>query len=419
MFACVHASHANLFRLANSFSPEVECTSVDTVIFSIDGLERLIGSPHEIAAEISRQGAALGIIHGGLAIAHNPDTAFLIARHVRGITIVPQGHEADFLSDIPVSALGTTPKMLETFELWGIQTLGALAALPETGLAERLGQEGVRLHQLAWGKLQRTFRVFSPQKKFIKRFGLEYPIDLLERLLFVISSILHDLTSDLRHHGQATNRLRLVLELETGSRYERIQEFSTPLHDAAVLLKVIQVDLEAHSPKGAVTGVQIELTPVPPQILQHGLFAPSCPAPQKLQLALTRITKLVGEDNVGSAVLLNTHRPDAFVMNRFSASKSTTEAEIAPTSLQSAFRIFRPARSAVVQVKEDRPAHVAASGIRGEVAISSGPWRSSGEWWADTCWARDEWDIELREGGIYRIYFRLDTRNWLIDGVYD
>src|SRR5689334_8595624 len=105
MFACVHAQNENIFRLASSFSPIVEHTSLDTVIFSVDGLERLIGNLHEIASAISRQGASLGIIQGGLAIAHNPDTAFLIARNVRGITIVPQGQEADFLSDISVSAL--------------------------------------------------------------------------------------------------------------------------------------------------------------------------------------------------------------------------------------------------------------------------------------------------------------------------
>jgi protein ImuB len=419
MFACVHANSGNLFRLASSFSPVVEHTTIDTVIFSINGLERLIGTAHEIASEISRQGAALHIMQGGLAIAHNPDTAFLIATNVRGATIIPPGHEADFLCDLPVSAFPTNQEILETLERWGIETLGGLAALPEIGLAERFGEEGVRLRRLALGQTQRPLRVFSPEKQFVKRLELEYPIDLIERLLFVISSILHDLAGSLRHHGLATNRLKVVLELENGSRYERVQEFPAPFHEPLVLLKMVQVDLEAHPPKSAIVAVRIALNPVPPQTLQHGLFAPSYPAPQKLQLGLTRIAGLVGKSNVGSPSLLNTHRPDAFVVNPFSPPKTTIEPEVSAVSFKTAFRIFRPALSAVVELKKDKPAHVAASGIRGAVSTSSGPWRSSGEWWTDTYWARDEWDVELNTGGTYRIYFKLDTRNWLIEGVYD
>jgi protein ImuB len=426
MFACVHAKHGDLFSLASSFSPAVEQTTPDTVVFSIDGLEKLIGTPHQIASEICRQGAALGMAQGSLAIADDPDTAVLIVRNIRGVTIVPAGEEAEQLADLPVEtlqgveALDAVPEIVETFERWGIRTLGALAALPEVGLAERFGEEGVRLHRLALGRTRRILRLSTPENKFEKRVELEYSIDLLEPLLFVVSSILHELTDKLTHHGLSANRLDLILELENGASHERTQEFGVPLHEPVPLLKLVQVDLEAHPPAAAVVAVRIELNPVPPQTLQHRLFAPSHPAPQKLQLVLTRIAGLVGEHNVGSALLLNTHRPDAFVMQPFSPPKLVRNAPAPPNrSLQIAFRLFRPALSAAVHVKEERPTRVAASGIRGIVLTASGPWRSSGEWWTDTRWARDEWDIDLSDGGIYRIYFRLDSRNWFVEGVYD
>ena len=84
-----------------------------------------------------------------------------------------------------------------------------------------------------------------------------------------------------------------------------------------------------------------------------------------------------------------------------------------------AFRMFRPALPAAVQVSDDRPAQVAAAAIRGRVRSASGPWRSSGEWWAETRWTRDEWDVDLSNGGVYRVYCRLDSRNWFVEGVYD
>jgi protein ImuB len=259
-----------------------------------------------------------------------------------------------------------------------------------------------------------------PRKKFEKRIELDYSVEQLDQLLFVISSILHELTGDLNRHGLAANRLNLFLELENDSHHQRRQEFAMPLREPQMLLKIVQVDLENHPPRAAIVAVRIELHPVPPQTLQHGFFTPSHPAPQKLQLALTRIAGLVGEHNVGSALLLNTYRPDAFSVKTFRPPKSVDTAPVPSNRfLQIAFRIYRPALPAGVRTKDDRPMQIAAAGIRGNVLTASGPWRSSGEWWADTHWDRDEWDIDLSNGGVYRIYCRRDSRDWFVEGVYD
>src|SRR5580692_6748177 len=103
MFACVHSTHGDLLALASSFSPAVERTSPEAVVFSIAGLGRLMGTPYQIAAEIGRCGAALGI-QANLAIANNPDTAVLIATNKPGVTLVPPGKEADFLAPFPIEA---------------------------------------------------------------------------------------------------------------------------------------------------------------------------------------------------------------------------------------------------------------------------------------------------------------------------
>jgi protein ImuB len=118
--------------------------------------------------------------------------------------------------------------------------------------------------------------------------------------------------------------------------------------------------------------------------------------------------------------LLDTHRPDAFAMLPFRPPAPSIAAEPAPlSSLQIALRMFRPNLEATVRVKQERPAEVAATGVRGTVLTASGPWRSAGEWWTETRWVRDAWDIDLSDGGVYRIYLRLDSRRWFIEGVYD
>ncbi|HEY1759669.1 MAG TPA: hypothetical protein VGG72_30125 [Bryobacteraceae bacterium] len=427
MFACIHSNHGDLFALASSFSPSVERTSPGTVVFSIAGLGRLIGTPHQIAAEIGRCGASLGMqargIQANLAMANNPDTAVLIATNKPGVTIVPPGKEADFLGHLPIEVLNTSPQLLETFERWGIRTLAALAELPEIGLAERFGEAGVYLRRLALGRTQRALHIATPEIKFEKRVELDHPLELLEPLLFVLSSILNELLSAMRRLSLAANRIHLGLELENKSRHERILEFAAPIQDASMLLKILHLDLEAHPAAAAITAVKIELNPVAPQSVQHGLFLPSQPEPQKLQLVLTRIAGLVGEHNVGSPAPLDTHRPDAFVMLPFrppAPAATLATAEIRRrTSLQIALRMFRPALQANVRVKQERPAEVAATGVRGTVLTASGPWRTAGEWWTETRWMRDAWDIDLSDGGVYRIYLQLDLRRWFVEGVYD
>ena len=325
MFACLHCPRGNLLALASSFSPVVEQTAPDTVVFSIEGLERLIGAPPQIASEICRCGAAQGIF-GNLAIAGNPDTAVLVAQNRPGVTIVPPSKEADALASLPIESLTAilemmslepVPEMFETFDNWGLRTLADLAALPEMGIAARFGEEGVHLQKLALGCAHRPLHIARSAPTFNRRMELDHPVELLEPLLFVLSSALHELTEEMSRHALAADRTELVLELENKSEHCRILEFAAPCREAQTLLKVLQLDLEAHPPAAAILAIRIGLHPAPPQVLQHGLFLPASPEPQKLQLVLSRLIGLVGESNVGSPALLDTHRPDAFAVRPF------------------------------------------------------------------------------------------------------
>ncbi len=86
-----------------------------------------------------------------------------------------------------------------------------------------------------------------------------------------------------------------------------------------------------------------------------------------------------------------------------------------------ALRLFRPPLPASVVLEDGRPRQIAARGIRGEVTGWAGPWRTSGEWWRTDLWARDEWDISLRNGELYRLYRNQEPQSgeWFIEGNYD
>ena len=150
-----------------------------------------------------------------------------------------------------------------------------------------------------------------------------------------------------------------------------------------------------------------------PRTVQTGIFLPVTPAPDKLELTLARIRGIVGENNVGIPELLNTHHPHPF---RLVNAQPQIANRQSPIANHQAFRYFRPPLPATVELERNRPLRITASGIHGKVLNAAGPWRTSGDWWTTTAWNRDEWDVALSNGSLYRIY---RDSNWYVEGSYD
>ena len=78
-----------------------------------------------------------------------------------------------------------------------------------------------------------------------------------------------------------------------------------------------------------------------------------------------------------------------------------------------------PPRPAQVECHAGRPVRVEAEGLRGAVVARAGPWQTAGEWWAETAWAREEWDVALPDGTACRLARDRATDAWIVDAVYD
>ncbi|HCC57903.1 MAG TPA: hypothetical protein DEQ47_11710, partial [Solibacterales bacterium] len=320
MFACLHApgNLPLLLECARQFSPWVEETSADTVIFEVHGLRALIGSPRQIADAIAQR---VGI-PARLALAPDPDTATFAALGIPGISVIERGAEARTLAPLPVNLLMAAPEICATLDQWGIRTLGELAQLPPLGLAARLGQEGVRLWQLARGEASRPLRPALEAMPFRERLELEHPVDLLEPLAFLLSRMLHDLCGKLQYHALAVDQMRLILTLENVPEHARTLRFPVPLQDPKTLLQLWQLDLKDHPPSAPIVAIVLEAEPAKPRVEQHGLFVPQAPEPRRMEITLARITTLVGEGQAGTPELLDTHRAGAFRMVRFTPGRA-------------------------------------------------------------------------------------------------
>jgi protein ImuB len=417
MFACLHGN-GNLTALAAEFSPLVEQTAADTVTLDASGLERLFGFPQDVAAAMARRAAETGV-KANIALAANPDAAICAARGFPGVSVIPYGDEAKYLATLPLSLLAPSEELLETLQRWGIRRLRDLAALPPLGIAERLGPEGLRLRELARGEAGRKLAPLHLPLRFEDEIELEYPVDLLEPLSFLLSRLVNGLATRLATRALATDELRLRLKLENRATHQRTLRLPVPTLDTRAFLKLLQLDLEAHPPPEPIVHVWMGMNPVKPRAAQSGLFVLAAPEPVKLSLTLARIRAIVGEGRVGSPELLDTHRPAAFQVGQaFSLQSQFTGFSFQPSpGVRLALRTFRPPRLARVALTSGQPSFVAAAGIRGKVLEFAGPWRSSGDWWTPDPWSRDEWDIALSDGALYRIYCA--PQGWFVEGSYD
>jgi protein ImuB len=475
------SAHAALLDCAQSFSPEVEDTAPGTVLLNLAGLEPLLGPLPKIARDLAQRASRMGL-EANLALAANPETALLAARGFPGVTLIPAGREAERLGNLPVEVLlesffsdvAEAARSVETFNRWGIRQLRALAALPEVPLSERLGQMGVRLQKLARGATSRNLRVLEPQLIFAESVELEHPIVLLEPLAFLLNRMLEQVCARLSARALAAEELRLNLELaatqlngcESSSRTcPRTQKFTrtlrlpTPMLDAKVFLKLLQLDLQAHPPGAPIVKIHLSVDPARPRALQSGLFQPVFPEPEKLELTLARIAGIVGEGRVGSVELLDTHRQGAFAVRHFAPAEPMAEARVKRSGSRNkdmsmpendsayeleekfaedaaenaqekmgaviALRLFRPPLGASVTVRKARPVQMRClrrQDIAGEIVWAAGPWRSSGDWSEQEGWSREEWDIAIpTENGLvlHRLVQDKLSGNWFVEGTYD
>jgi protein ImuB len=422
MYACLHGTGnlALLVECARGFSPHIEENPPDTVVFNVRGLRSLHGPPEALAKEIERR---VGV-PASVAIAPNPDAAIHAARGFQGVTVIERGQEAKALAPLPLNLLGGSPETAELLYLWGIRTFGDFAKLPPLGVAARLGDEGLELQRLASGHGYRQLREMLDPLEFEVEMELEYPVDLLEPLAFILGRLLNDVCGRLKSRAMATNEIRLTLTLETGPAHETSLRLPVPMLDQKAFLRMLQLDLNGRPPAAPVVKAYLAAEPVKPQRTQHGLFTPASPEPEKLELTVARVKHLVGHERVGTPNISNSHRPDTFTMRSFAPRNSGGSIAIAdlkdaPSLPRLCLRRFRPPRYAQVLVVNQQPVRVISPTVNGRVVMAKGPWRTSGEWWRPDAWNRDEWDLALESGGLYRLYYENDSGRWFLEGSYD
>ncbi len=512
MFAAIYSVAApvdTLVRVAQSFSPRVEATG-RLVLCDLTGVERLFGDAHDVAEHMRRALIDAGTVR--LAVAPTHTAAALLALGRPGVSVAPSPTAArTALASLSVATLaiwdgggdGSHPasgasraatdaapagwvhprethqgpqtrrrlrgqvqmsrgsrraddtarlranQALDVLRRWGIRTLGAFAELPTAELSSRLGPLGPRWQHAARGDDLGPLVPLVDDEPFEASLELEWPVEGLEPLSFVLGRVLEPLAVRLERADRGAAVLRTDLHLTTRDTHTRTLQLPAPMRDPKTLRTLILLDLESHPPAAAIDRVVVHVEPTPGRIVQWSLLERAQPSAEHVSTLIARLSALMGESHVGSPRLIDSWRPGAFEMQPFAPLPEASRPgatplnitlphdDVSPPAGQActlAFRRFRLPVPARVTLHDGRPVRLTPDrrGLSGGAVVEcAGPWRTSGHWWDEaagdaagataraTPWDRDEWDVVLADGVSCRVFLEREVGQWFIEGTFD
>ena len=448
---CERSAREAALEAAETVSPRVEDAGAGEAYLDIDGLdlhfgfsEKALGRSLTAAVEAAGLPARVGIASSKLA-------ARVAAESAGSPVVVGSGKEAEFLAPLPLARLAPPDEIAETLDRWGLVRIGDLARLPEGEVVARLGEAGRRLHQVARGIDPRPLVPRPAPPLFSEGMDLEWPIVAVEPFLFVARAALERLTARLASHALACARLELGLTLDPDGVDDRAVDLPAPTRDVKTLLTLVRLDLEARPSGAPVCGFRFVAHPDRPRSAQLSLFGPPAISPEQLATCIARLAARLGAESVGQPKTVDGHRPERFALVSY-ASPPPPDLPEAPRQGRGllAVRVIRPALALDVDAETGKPARITAkeevvspeipsplhlgrqAGVRfhangtekakrieGTVRVASGPWRLEEGWWSEEPVDREYWDVELSDGGLYRIFRDGRRGEWFADGIYD
>ncbi len=206
---------------AESFSPMVEDGGPGCAYLDLAGLAAIHGTENAMAAELARRVARIGI-ETAIGIASSKETAYLAAK-CGGQRVIASEKEREFLDWLPLDVLdldGGGSSNRDGLELtlarWGIRRLGELARIDARALGSRLGARGVELARLARGEGRSPFVPRPHSELFIETIELDYGIEMLEPLCFVMRPMVERLAVRLALRGLSAGDVTLSLGTRRG-----------------------------------------------------------------------------------------------------------------------------------------------------------------------------------------------------------
>lgn len=240
-------------------TPEVEDDGLGRAYLNVEGMS---GHYRDEAALADRVIALVREASGlpaavGLAAGRFPAFAAAAGAPAGEARVVAAGQEAAFLAPLPVELLPVSAEVISRLRLFGLETIGEVAALSLPELQSQFGREGERLWELANGRDASPLRPRPAVAEVEAGLSFETPVAGVDVMVAAAKQLLSRLRPALR--GRAARELVLQAELLTGRGWERRIVLREAVNDSERLAFVLRSSLLAAPPPNAVRSLSLRL----------------------------------------------------------------------------------------------------------------------------------------------------------------
>ena len=310
--AYVDASKA-VFGVFDDLCPVVEGISIDEAFLDVRGLERIWGTPDEIAVRLRRtvlEEVGLPITVGVARTKFLAKVASGVAKP-DGLLVVPSDAELEFLHPLPVERLwGVGPVTAEKLRRRGITTVGQVAGIPEAALVWMLGRaSGRQLHALAHNRDPRPVVRRRRRRSIGSQCALGRGERPPEEIDAIVVALVDGVARRLRRANRVGRTVVLRLRFDDFTRATRSRTLRRPTAHTGTILAAMQDLVTAARPLIAERGLTLIGVTVAnlDDDVPLQLVLPFDHADMALDRALDEVRERFGRRSVTRAVVLGIH----------------------------------------------------------------------------------------------------------------
>ena len=310
MAAYSEASKA-VYEVFEDTTPLVEGLSIDEAFLDVRGMERIAGTPAEIAVRLRRdvrERVGLPITVGVARTKFLAKVASGVAKP-NGLLVVAPDRERAFLLPLPVERLwGVGPVTAGKLHDRGVATVGQVARLGEGALVSLLGRAvGVHLHALAQNRDPRVVRTRPRRRSIGSQRAMGRGPHTAAEIDASLITLVERVTRRMRTAGRVGRTVVLRLRFGDFSRATRSQTLRRPTAHAETVLHAMRGLVATAAPmieRRGVTLVGVTVTNLE-DAGRRQLELPFEPdAGEALDAALDEVRRRFGSSAVNRAVLL-------------------------------------------------------------------------------------------------------------------
>jgi DNA polymerase IV len=239
MAAYSEASKA-LFRVFDDHSPLVEGLSIDEAFLDVRGMERIAGTPSEIAARVRRYARERVGLPVSVGVARTKFLAKVASGVAKpdGLLVVPLDDELGFLHPLPVEKLwGVGPVTAAKLHEQGVRSVGEVALLAESTLVSFLGRaSGRHLHALAHNRDPRPVQPGRRRRSIGSQRALGRSPKSPETIDATVVALVDRITRRMRAAGRIGRTVVLRLRFDDFSRATRSHTLPRPTAHTETIL---------------------------------------------------------------------------------------------------------------------------------------------------------------------------------------